>query len=198
MTRLKNSLFALACIAVFILGFWGFRQLFKPGTETTSTQQAETKTSETEDDTTNAALQLQGQSLPNFSLTTADGKAVDSSTFHDKPMLILEWASWCPHCQTQMPVIQELYEAYGDKVNFVLIDATGFNGETTEMAQKYMTENHYTMPWYVDEGMATADLLQMETTPTTYIVDENQTITAVFPSVENKKTLSSALEAVLK
>ncbi len=36
-----------------------------------------------------------------------DGQQRKSSEFYDKPMVIMEWASWCPYCQRQLPEIQK-------------------------------------------------------------------------------------------
>lgn len=96
-----------------------------------------------------------------------------------------------------MPIIQAIFDKYGDQVNFVLINATGFNGETKEAAQDYLDEKEYSMPWYVDLGMATAHTLHWESTPTLYIVDKDQTIQTIFTSVQTEEAITTALEAVL-
>ena len=50
---------------------------------------------------------------------------VTDSTFEslilksDKPTLVDFWASWCAPCKAIAPVIEEMAESYGDKVNFV-------------------------------------------------------------------------------
>ncbi len=50
---------------------------------------------------------------------------VTDSTFEslilksEKPTLVDFWASWCAPCKAIAPVIEEMAENYGDKVNFV-------------------------------------------------------------------------------
>ncbi len=37
-----------------------------------------------------------------------------------KPSLLFIYASWCPYCQRQFPVIHELQEAYGDDLQLIV------------------------------------------------------------------------------
>lgn len=39
-----------------------------------------------------------------------------------KPTLIEFYATWCPHCQREMPIIDELRNVMGDKANIIQID----------------------------------------------------------------------------
>ena len=40
---------------------------------------------------------LTGQQLPEFEMEDQVGALKKSSEFYDKPMLVVEWASWCPY-----------------------------------------------------------------------------------------------------
>lgn len=51
----------------------------------------------TSSDENNSALSLKGQQLPEFKMTSQDGKLIAISELYDKPILVVEWASWCPH-----------------------------------------------------------------------------------------------------
>ena len=53
---------------------------------------------------------------------------VTDSTFEevvlksDKPVLVDYWADWCGPCKQISPIIEELAQTHGDKVNFVKMD----------------------------------------------------------------------------
>lgn len=162
------------------------------------TEVAVTSTSGEETAQQNAAYGMEGQALPAFTTKDREGKAVESTSFVDKPIFVMGFASWCPYCQRQMPDIQKLYEAYGDKVNFVLLDMVGWNNETQEVAQKYFDKNNYTMPFYLDEGQKIADLLQMESIPSMYVVGKDQQIHKVFAKVTAYDDLAAAFDEVLQ
>ena len=52
----------------------------------------------TSSDENNSTLSLKGQQLPEFKMTSQDGKLIAISELYDKPILVVEWASWCPRC----------------------------------------------------------------------------------------------------
>lgn len=40
----------------------------------------------------------------------------------EKPVLVDFWAAWCKPCLVVAPILDELAEEYGDKMNFVKLD----------------------------------------------------------------------------
>jgi thiol-disulfide isomerase/thioredoxin len=44
--------------------------------------------------------------LPDLTLRNAAGEPVQLSNFHGKPMVVNLWATWCPPCRREMPVLQ--------------------------------------------------------------------------------------------
>jgi len=62
--------------------------------------------------------------LPELTLPClGGGEDVDLSSL-DGPVLINLWASWCGPCRTEMPVLQQFYRQYGDRVPVIGIDMT--------------------------------------------------------------------------
>ena len=47
------------------------------------------------------------------------GKKLTEKDFTGKPTVYYAWASWCPDCQQELPILNTLKEKYGDKVEFV-------------------------------------------------------------------------------
>ncbi len=59
--------------------------------------------------------------LPALSLPSLQGPPVLLSDFAGKPTVINLWATWCPPCRREMPVLQQAQADRAD-VNFVFVD----------------------------------------------------------------------------
>ena len=51
------------------------------------------------------ALKL-GAFAPNFTFMSTDGKEISLLDFKNTKVVLVFWASWCPHCMTEMPKIE--------------------------------------------------------------------------------------------
>ena len=151
----------------------------------------------TSSDKNNTALSLKGQQLPEFKMTSQDGKLIAISELYDKPMLVVEWASWCPHCQKQLPIVQQMYEKYGDQIHFVLLNMNEPGKETKETADQYIKEKGYTFPYYYDEDQSAADLLQVQTIPSMYLVTKQQQVKNVLVNHTTAEIFSKELQELL-
>ena len=151
----------------------------------------------TSSDKNNTALSLKGQQLPEFKMTSQDGKLIAISELYDKPILVVEWASWCPHCQKQLPIVQQMYEKYGDQIHFVLLNMNEPGKETKETADQYIKEKGYTFPYYYDEDQSAADLLQVQTIPSMYLVTKQQQVKNVLVNHTTAEIFSKELQELL-
>ena len=151
----------------------------------------------TSSDKNNSALSLKGQQLPEFKMTSQDGKLIAISELYDKPILVVEWASWCPHCQKQLPIVQQMYEKYGDQIHFVLLNMNEPGKETKETADQYIKEKGYTFPYYYDEDQSAADLLQVQTIPSMYLVTKQQQVKNVLVNHTTAENFSKELQELL-
>lgn len=144
---------------------------------------------------TTEILQLkEGEQFPTVDLLDLSGEVVSSSILSDgKPMLFMEWASWCPDCQSQLPIIQELYQEYGDKVSFVLSNLSD-ERDPREQAERYIQEKGYSFPYYFDQDGKVKDQLGISSIPTSYLIDKDGKVVEIFDVVTAKEDF----EAVFK
>src|SRR3989338_11258252 len=64
-----------------------------------------------------------GQTPPDFTISTIEGKEIKLSQFRDdKPILLYFWATWCPYCKQDFNVVRNIYPKYKDQVAFLSID----------------------------------------------------------------------------
>lgn len=64
--------------------------------------------------------------------------AIALNQFKGQPTVVNLWASWCPPCHREMPVLAKAQQQHAD-INFVLLN----QGEDVETVQKYLQKNHF-------------------------------------------------------
>ena len=62
-----------------------------------------------------------GDAVPDFTVVTANGKLA-AADLKGKVVLINFFATWCPPCRTELPVLEkQVWEKYKDNDDFVLL-----------------------------------------------------------------------------
>ena len=135
-----------------------------------------------------------GMTMPNVKVDTNKGNVFELSKT-TKPVLINFWATWCPPCRMEMPGLQSLYEEYGDRIDFVMINL----GETKETIQDFLVENEiYTFPIGYDEANNYGDMFSIMAIPTTYIVGKDKVIKNYVIGAREEKQFKEYIEELLK
>ena len=62
-----------------------------------------------------ARLDAASEALWRLSFETPDGKTLAMSTLRGKPLLVNFWATWCPPCVEELPLIDHFYQENKDK-----------------------------------------------------------------------------------
>jgi thiol-disulfide isomerase/thioredoxin len=65
-----------------------------------------------------ASIHEQGGRMPEISLRNAAGESVQLADYQGRPVVINLWATWCPPCRREMPVLQKA-QAERDDVVFL-------------------------------------------------------------------------------
>lgn len=135
-----------------------------------------------------------GMTMPNVKVDTNKGSTFELNKT-SKPVLINFWATWCPPCRMEMPGLQSLYEEYGDRIDFVMINL----GETKETIQDFLVENElYTFPIGYDETNSYGDKFSIMAIPTTYIVGKDKVIKNYVIGAREERQFKEYIEEVLK
>ena len=62
-----------------------------------------------------------GPAMPDLALVALDGRTVAMGQFSGKPVVVNLWATWCPPCVREMPVLQQAQAEYPE-VHFVFVN----------------------------------------------------------------------------
>ena len=61
-----------------------------------------------------------GDQFPNFALQSVDGGTVRLSDFAEQPVVLNFWATWCPPCRREMPLLNSVHLQFADEGLVVL------------------------------------------------------------------------------
>ncbi|HDS31125.1 MAG TPA: TlpA family protein disulfide reductase [Firmicutes bacterium] len=81
-----------------------------------------------------------GDVPPDFTIEDMDGNAFTlSEMIGEKPVIIDFWATWCPPCRMEMPLLNEFYLKHKDEVEVVAI--TSEAAESEQAIRDYVADN---------------------------------------------------------
>ncbi len=131
-----------------------------------------------------------------WQLTDNDGLTFDFSQIQGKVIFLNFWATWCPPCIAEMPVIQELYDKYKDNSDIVFVFATT---DPQETVNKFMANKGYSLPVYYMQS-APPRQLASKSIPTTFLIGKKGDIAIrkVGAANWNSKKVIDTIDGLLK
>lgn len=117
-----------------------------------------------------------GESAPDFTLTTLDGKTAKLSDYKGKKVVLNFWATWCPPCKAEMPHMQNYYEDFADEENVEILAVNLTKGDSADKVEAFVADYGLTFPIPMDEEGIVGDTYQAITIPTSYIIDTSGNI----------------------
>jgi thiol-disulfide isomerase/thioredoxin len=109
---------------------------------------------------------------PDFHLKSPEGSALSLSALRGRPVLLNFWATWCPPCRAEMPLLQQVYNDPAWQARGLVILAVDLK-ESGEDVSKFMAENSLSFTALLDTTGAIGDLYNIRSVPTTYIIDKD-------------------------
>ena len=114
-----------------------------------------------------------GQPVPEVTLPDLEGKTVSLADFRGEVVLLNFWATWCPPCVDEMPSLQKLQKALGEKgLNILAISVD----ENREDIERFRDEFQLDLPILLDSGAKVAHSFATFKFPETYIVGRDGTL----------------------
>jgi peroxiredoxin len=146
------------------------------------------------DGTATPAMPMSSRTVmaPDFSLRDLDGNVRRLASFRGRVVLLNFWATWCPPCQTEMPLLEALYQAYKDHGFQVVAVSSDVQG--AEVVQPFVTQHHLSFTTLLDATGQVARLYGVTSLPTTYLLDrEGRLVTVVIGNHDWEKADARAL-----
>ena len=135
---------------------------------------------------------------PDFQVEDAEGNMISLSSFQGKPVILNFWASWCPPCKSEMPDFQVAYDAYGEDIQFMMVNLTDGRQETKETAGAFIEESGFTFPVYYDVNLEAAYAYNISSIPVTVLIDADGTVVAHRVGMLNAEGLQQGIDRLLE
>lgn len=102
-----------------------------------------------------------------FELQTLTGEMVTLSDFAGTPVLLTFWATWCPPCIQEMPLLQEITDQFAGELVVLAINS----GDMMEEIRSFAETNNYSMTYLADLDQEVTIQYQVTGFPTSYFID---------------------------
>jgi len=113
-----------------------------------------------------------GEPAPAYAALDLDGTEVSLAALRDTVVLLNIWATWCPPCRDELPVLQALHAEYagqGFKVVGVSVDSPG----EQERIRRFAREFGITYPLWHDPDERISTLFRAVGVPASYLIDRD-------------------------
>jgi cytochrome c biogenesis protein CcmG, thiol:disulfide interchange protein DsbE len=135
-----------------------------------------------------------GVPAPEWTLEDLAGGSVSLADLRGRPVVIDFWATWCTPCEFQIPVLNQLEERYGDRVEVIgiAVDVDGREAVAPFAAARGITYRVL----LGDEGLA--QRYGAVGFPSLYVIRADGSIDSSHVGLVEPEALAEAVEAALR
>ena len=132
-----------------------------------------------------------GEQAPGFALQLDDGRTLTSDYLKGRPVVINHWATWCPPCRVEMPELVSAARANPEMV-FIAVN----NMEPRDKVEPFAAEYGLDFLVALDPEAHLNDLYAVRALPTTFFIDRDGKLAAVWEGVLNAEKLRELLAII--
>ncbi|BHH82146.1 TlpA family protein disulfide reductase [Desulforhopalus sp. 52FAK] len=134
--------------------------------------------------------------MPAFSLKSVqDGNIVDSSSFKGKVLLLTFFATWCPPCAQEVPVLNELQEELSDS-GFSVVGLS-VDQQGPRVVAKFMEKKEITYPVLMAEAKTTSDFGGVYGIPVAFLVNKSGNVVKKYTGYIQRSILEKDVRSLL-
>lgn len=142
----------------------------------------------------NSEVVVVGQPLPPFCVQMNDSTYVSNHDLNGKPSIIVFFNTSCLDCRKELPIIQEVYEKYSDKIKLLAIS----RAENSESIEDYWKKENLSVPYSAQNDRTVYSLFAKRVIPRVYVSDKSGVVQNIFMEKVSIKKLQNAIDRLLK
>jgi len=141
-----------------------------------------------------SGITMVNRPAPDFILTTFKGTTISLESLRGKPVVINFWASWCPPCRIEAPLIERTWRGYKNRDLIFL----GINiQDREEDALNYIREFDITYPNGPDPTGEISIDYGVSGLPVTFFVSSQGEVVRRWVGAIEKSVLISSIEEIM-
>jgi len=118
-----------------------------------------------------------GDLAPDFVLPKLDGSVQKLSNYRGKPVLVNLWATWCPPCIAEMPLLDAIVRDYAPR-GLVVLGVAG--DDDASRVREFVAQKAPAFEVLLDPGGTVGTQYGITGYPETFLVDRDGKLTAKF------------------
>ena len=138
-----------------------------------------------------------GQQLPDTVWQDLDGGTHQFQDWPDKILIINHWATWCPPCRAELPLLMDFQTAYADRG----VQVIGISHDSLELARPFVDDMGINYPQLLagaSQGLQWANSLGAHGgLPFTVVFDQSGKLTYTKLGLLSQADLNQAVSALL-
>lgn len=164
-------------------------------TEDSSTEASAESTTEVSAEST-AGTSSEAAVYPAIDFTLSDqyGNTHTLSDYKGRVVFLNFWATWCPPCRNELGSFNQMYEKYGEEVQFMMVDLTDGDRETIQGVKDFIVENAYSFPVFYDTKGSGMMAYGITAVPQTFFITADGKIYGQYFGSVTEEQIESALQ----
>lgn len=144
-----------------------------------------------------ADFQLRGQPSPDFFLKDLGGESVSLGSLRGKVVVLSFWATWCPSCKEDMPLLNTLASEYAER-GLVILGLAEDSSETR--VKDYISANPATFRILLDKDAKASRQFRAYSIPMIFLLDRGGNVVERYFGLSGKslESLKNNLEELTK
>jgi len=132
--------------------------------------------------------------LPDVTLPRLGGGEVSLHQFLGQPLVLNLWATWCPPCRREMPL---LVRTASERSDVIFVFASQDRGNAAPLVRSFLDESGLAMEWVLlDTKNVLQQKLQTTGLPTTYFFDREGRLVAKHVGEISPRILEASLAQI--
>ncbi len=132
---------------------------------------------------------------PEIQLHDLDGQPVSLADYRGQVVLVNNWATWCPPCRQEMPILDAYFRDHRQQdFTVIAIDA----GDPAEIVADFVSSYNMSFPVWVDPRSSALNSFRNNYLPSSYLINEAGQVIMVWSGAVTRASLEQNITPLLK